>query len=94
MEAKNKTKQREKTDINKNRNKRSQPQSAVQLSEYLIFKDMLGFHYQEHLFSASCYMLRNKDNYSVGNIIFLTLNILCLPNSGLFAFSFSLLLWH
>lgn len=35
MEAKNKTKQRKKTGINKNRNKRSQLQSAVQLSEYL-----------------------------------------------------------
>lgn len=25
-------------------------------------------------------MLRNKDNYNVGNIIFLTINILCLSN--------------
>ena len=45
-----------------------------------MFKDMLGFHYLEHLLNASCYMLRNKDNYSFGNIIFLTLNILCLSN--------------
>ena len=59
--------------IDKNRNRRSQPQSAIQLSEYLIFKDTLGFHYQKQLFSASCYMLRNKDNYNVGNIIFLTI---------------------
>lgn len=68
---------KEKTDKNRNR---SQPQSAIELSEYLIFKDTLGFHYQKQLFSASCYMLRNKDNYNVGNIIFLTINILCLSN--------------
>lgn len=55
-------------------------QQFSSLNIWLIFKDTLGFHYQEQLLSASCYMLRNKDNYNVGNIIFLTINILCLSN--------------
>lgn len=55
-------------------------QQFSSLNLWLIFKDTVGFHYQEQLLSASCYMLRNKDNYNVGNIIFLTINILCLSN--------------
>lgn len=84
MEAKNKTKQRGGgTDKNKNRNKKSSLQSATRLSDYLTniqVKDTLGFHYQEQLFRASGYMLKNKDNYYAGNIISLTLNILCLSD--------------
>lgn len=79
MEAKYKTKQRKKQ--TKTETKEVNPhQQLSSLTIWLIFKDTLGSHYQEQLFSASCYMLRNKDNYNVGNIIFLIRNILCLSN--------------
>lgn len=63
MAAKNKTKQRgeKKTDKNKNRNNKvhsNQQLSSLNIS--LTFKDTLGFHYQEQLFRASCYMLKSK----------------------------------
>lgn len=60
MEAKNKIKQRK-----KNRQKQKQKKSTP-ISNSSNIQGYISFSHQEHLFSTSCCMLRNKDIYNIG----------------------------